>query len=97
MTIEEHNGIINNLLALTENNTEVQALALQLQDDYKEINAREEENKNKITQLTTERDNYAKLNNELWLRQMTTGEKPTIQQTETEPPTKRKFEDLNFD
>ena len=70
MTIEEHNGIINNLLALTENNTEVQALALQLQDDYKEVNAREEENKNKITQLTTERDNYAKLNNELWLRQM---------------------------
>ena len=97
MTLEEHNNIITNLLSLTDNNTEVQALALQLQDDYRTINANEEKNKQLIQDLTNERDKYAKLNNELWLRQMTNKEENEPNEPKTEPPKKRSFEELNFD
>ena len=97
MTLEEHNTIISNLLSLTDNNTEIQSLALQLQDDYRTVNANEEKNKQMIEDLKNERDKYAKLNNELWLRQMTNKEENEPNEEKTEPPKKRNFEDLNFD
>lgn len=97
MTLEEHNTIISNLLSLTDNNTEIQRLALQLQDDYRTVNANEEKNKQIIEDLKNERDKYTKLNNELWLRQMTNKEENELNEQKTEPPKKRNFEDLNFD
>ncbi len=97
MTLEEHNTIISNLLSLTDNNTEIQSLALQLQDDYRTVNANEEKNKQMIEDLKNERDKYAKLNNELWLRQMTNKEENEPNEQKIEPPKKRNFEDLNFD
>ena len=97
MTLEEHNTIISNLLSLTDNNTEIQSLALQLQDDYRTVNANEEKNKQMIEDLKNERDKYAKLNNELWLRQMTNKEENDLNEQKKEPTKKRNFEDLNFD
>lgn len=97
MTIEEHNKITSGILQACENNVDVQSLLIQLQDDYKQTLATQSETEQTIKTLTEERDKYAKLNNDLWLRQNTHSQIETREQQEETPPKKRNFEDLKFD
>lgn len=98
MTVAEHNNIIASIVA-EEDATKRQTLLLQLTDDYKQVTAEQETLREQNTTLQTERDNYARLNNELWVRNNTqklTGVKDEPD-TVDEPPAKLNFEDLTFE
>lgn len=97
MTLEEHNKIIADIVS-EEDVTKRQTLLLQLQDDYKIITSENETLKTNNETLKTERDNYAKLNNELWLRNNTQNKDVQNEDSrEDNHENKRNFEDLNFD
>ena len=96
MTLEEHNAIINSIVK-EEDSTKRQTLLLQLSDDYKTITADIDKLKTDNETVTKERDNYAKLNNELWLRTTNKDNEPTDNNDNEQHEQKRSYESLNFD
>ena len=96
MTLEEHNTIINSIVK-EEDSTKRQTLLLQLTDDYKTMTADIDKLKADNETVAKERDNYAKLNNELWLRTANKNNEPTDNNDNEQHETKRSYESLNFD
>lgn len=97
MTIEEHNKIINSIRT-EQDETKRQEHLLALSDDYKTMISESEKAQETIKEVSTERDRYAKLNNELWLKTQTGDVENIIEnnnQSENKPK-KRSFEDLKF-
>ena len=96
MTLEEHNNIINSIVK-EEDSTKRQTLLLQLSDDYKTMTADIDKLKSDNEAVSKERDNYAKLNNELWLRTTNKDNEPTDNNDNEQHEPKRSYESLNFD
>ena len=96
MTLEEHNAIINSIVK-EEDSTKRHTLLLQLSDDYNTIQAELDKLKTDNETVTKERDNYAKLNNELWLRTTNKDNEPTDNNDNEQHEQKRSYESLNFD
>ena len=96
MTLEEQNAIINSIVT-EEDSTQRQTLLLQLTDDYRTMTADIDRLQADIETVTTERDNYAKLNNELWLRTTNKDNEPTDNNDNEKHEPKRSYESLNFD
>lgn len=96
MTLEEHNTIINSIVK-EEDSTKRQTLLLQLSDDYKTMTADIDKLKSDNETVSKERDNYAKLNNELWLRTTNKDNEPTDNNDNEQHAPKRSYESLNFD
>ena len=96
MTLEEHNEIIKSIVA-EEDSTKRQSLLLQLTDDYKTMTADIDKLKTDNETVTRERDNYAKLNNELWLRTTNSDNDTTDNNDNEQHEPKRSYESLNFD
>ena len=96
MTLEEHNEIINSIVK-EEETKKRQTLLLQLSDDYKTITADIDKLKVDNETVSKERDNYAKLNNELWLRTTNKDNEPTDNNDNEQHEPKRSYESVNFD
>ena len=101
MTSEEHTNIIEQLRTC-DDNTQRQTLLLNLSNDYTTMLAEREQQNTQVEQLTSERDNLAKVNNELWLsRNQQTNENNNVNMendnSNNVKPVQRKFEDLKFD
>ena len=95
MTKDEHNKILN-LIKSKTTDTDIISSLVDLEKDYSTVLTDSETLVSKLSEVETDRDNYAKLNNKLWLQQTVTTEvdEPT---TEIEEPTKLSFEDLEED
>ena len=97
MKIEEYQEQIN-LLKQEQDETKRAQILMSLEQDYKaQLNTIQETQEN-LQQVTTERDNYAVLNNKLWLERNNTSETETQTITEQngEKPVKRSYSDLKF-
>ena len=92
MKIEEYQEQIN-LLKQEQDETKRAQILMSLEQDYKaQLNTIQEAQEN-LQQVTTERDNYAVLNNKLWLERNNTSETETQTITEQngEKPKKRLY------
>lgn len=97
MTIEEHNKIINSIRT-EQDETKRQEHLLALSNDYQAMISESEKAQETIKEVSNERDRYAKLNNELWLKTQS-GSVDDVINNETSnenKPKKRSFEDLQF-
>ena len=95
MKIEEYQEQIN-LLKQEQDETKRAQILMGLEQDYKaQLNTIQETQEN-LQQVTTERDNYAVLNNKLWLERNNTSETETITDDKGEKPAKRLYSDLQF-
>lgn len=97
MTIEEHNKIINSIRT-EKDETKRQEHLLALSNDYQAMISESEKAQETIKEVSNERDRYAKLNNELWLKTQSGSVEDVINnETSNEnKPKKRSFEDLQF-
>lgn len=95
MKIEEYQEQIN-LLKQEQDETKRAQILMGLEQDYKaQLNTIQETQEN-LQQVTTERDNYAVLNNKLWLERNNASETITDENGEGEKPKKRLYSDLKF-
>ena len=95
MKIEEYQEQIN-LLKQEQDETKRAQILMGLEQDYKaQLNTIQETQEN-LQQVTTERDNYAVLNNKLWLERNNTSETETITDDNGEKPKKRLYSELKF-
>ena len=95
MKIEEYQEQIN-LLKKEQDETKRAQILMSLEQDYKsQLNTIQETQEN-LQQVTTERDNYAVLNNKLWLERNNTSETETITEQNGEKPKKRLYSELKF-
>ena len=95
MKIEEYQEQIN-LLKQEQDETKRAQILMGLEQDYKaQLNTIQETQEN-LQQVTTERDNYAVLNNKLWLERNNTSETETITDDNGEKPKKRLYTELKF-
>ena len=95
MKIEEYQEQIN-LLKQEQDETKRAQILMGLEQDYKaQLNTIQETQEN-LQQVTTERDNYAVLNNKLWLERNNSSETETITDDNSEKPAKRLYSDLQF-
>ena len=95
MKIEEYQEQIN-LLKQEQDETKRAQILMGLEQDYKaQLNTIQETQEN-LQQVTTERDNYAVLNNKLWLERNNTSETETITEQNGEQPKKRLYSELKF-
>ena len=95
MKIEEYQEQIN-LLKQEQDETKRAQILMSLEQDYKsQLNTIQETQEN-LKKVTTDRDNYAVLNNKLWLERNNTSETETITEQNGEKPKKRLYSDLKF-
>lgn len=95
MKIEEYQEQIN-LLKQEQDETKRAQILMSLEQDYKaQLNTIQETQEN-LQQVTTERDNYAVLNNKLWLERNNAGETDTTTEQNGEKPAKRLYSELKF-
>lgn len=95
MKIEEYQEQIN-LLKQEQDETKRAQILMGLEQDYKaQLNTIQETQEN-LQQVTTERDNYAVLNNKLWLERNNTSETETTTEQNGEKPKKRLYSELKF-
>ena len=95
MKIEEYQEQIN-LLKQEQDETKRAQILMGLEQDYKaQLNTIQETQEN-LQQVTTERDNYAVLNNKLWLERNNNSETETITDDNGEKPKKRLYSELKF-
>ena len=95
MKIEEYQEQIN-LLKQEQDETKRAQILMGLEQDYKaQLNTIQETQEN-LQQVTTERDNYAVLNNKLWLERNNSSETETITDDNGEKPKKRLYSELKF-
>ena len=95
MKIEEYQEQIN-LLKQEQDETKRAQILMGLEQDYKaQLNTIQETQEN-LQQVTTERDNYAVLNNKLWLERNNTSETENTTEQNGEKPAKRLYSDLQF-
>lgn len=95
MTKDEHNKILSLIKSKTTDTDIINSL-VDLEKDYSSVINDSETLTSKLSEVETERDEYAKLNNKLWLQQTVTTEveEPT---SEVEEPQKLSYEDLESD
>lgn len=95
MTKDEHNKILSLIKSKTTDTDIINSL-VDLEKDYSSVINDSETLSSKLSEVETERDEYAKLNNKLWLQQTVTTEveEPT---SEVEEPQKLSYEDLESD
>ena len=95
MKIEEYQEQIN-LLKQEQDETKRAQILMGLEQDYKaQLNTIKETQEN-LQQVTTERDNYAVLNNKLWLERNNSSETETITDDNGEKHKKRLYSELKF-
>ena len=95
MKIEEYQEQIN-LLKQEQDETKRAQILMGLEQDYKaQLNTIQETQEN-LQQVTTERDNYAVLNNKLWLERNNSSETEITTEQNGEKPAKRLYSDLKF-
>ena len=95
MKIEEYQEQIN-LLKQEQDETKRAQILMGLEQDYKaQLNTIQETQEN-LQQVATERDNYAVLNNKLWLERNNSSETETITDDNNEKPKKRLYSELKF-
>ena len=95
MKIEEYQEQIN-LLKQEQDETKRAQILMALEQDYKaQLNTIQETQEN-LQQVTTERDNYAVLNNKLWLERNNSSVTETTTEQNGEKPAKRLYSDLKF-
>ena len=95
MKIEEYQEQIN-LLKQEQDETKRAQILMGLEQDYKaQLNTIQETQEN-LQQVTTERDNYAVLNNKLWLERNNSSETENTTEQNGEKPAKRLYSDLKF-
>lgn len=100
MTKEEHDKLLTDL---RQAETEADRINIinQLQDDYSHVLTECETATANYTKVVEERDKYARMNNEYWLKlqAQNTNIQNNIGQAggNNEPPKKRSYDDLNFD
>ena len=95
MKIEEYQEQIN-LLKQEQDETKRAQILMGLEQDYKaQLNTIQETQEN-LQQVTTERDNYAVLNNKLWLERNNSSETESTAEQNGEKPAKRLYSDLKF-
>ena len=96
MKIEEYQEQIN-LLKQEQDETKRAQILMALEQDYKSQLHTIQETQDNLKKVTTERDNYAVLNNKLWLERNTTKtETETITEQNGEKPKKRLYSELKF-
>ena len=96
MKIEEYQEQIN-LLKQEQDETKRAQILMSLEQDYKSQLHTIQETQDNLKKVTTERDNYAVLNNKLWLERNTTKtETETITEENGEKPKKRLYSELKF-
>ena len=95
MKIEEYQEQIN-LLKQEQDETKRAQILMSLEQDYKSQLNTIQETQESLQQVTTERDNYAVLNNKLWLERNNTSETETITEQNGEKPAKRLYSELKF-
>lgn len=94
MKKEEHKEILTKLKN-SDDTTEKIELLMTLEKDYNTLLNEIEENKINLENISKERDNYAKLNNDLWLSNNAQNKDNVNKNNEnSEPPKKRTFSDL---
>ena len=94
MKIEEYQEQIN-LLKQEQDETKRAQILMSLEQDYKSQLHTIQETQDNLKKVTTERDNYAVLNNKLWLER-NTSETETITEQNGEKPKKRLYSELKF-
>ena len=94
MKIEEYQEQIN-LLNQEQDETKREQIIMSLEQDYKSQLTTIQEAQENLKKVTTERDNYAVLNNKLWLER-NTSETETITEQNGEKPKKRLYSELKF-
>ena len=95
MKIEEYQEQIN-LLKQEQDETKRAQILMGLEHDYKaQLNIIQETQDN-LKKVTSERDNYAVLNNKLWLERNNSSETETETNKDDEQPNKRSYADLKF-
>ena len=95
MKIEEYQEQIN-LLKQEQDETKRAQILMSLEQDYKSQLTTIQETQENLQKVTTERDNYAVLNNKLWLERNNTTETETITEQNGEKPKKRLYSELKF-
>ena len=95
MKIEEYQEQIN-LLKKEQDETKRAQILMSLEQDYKSQLNTIQETQDNLKKVTTERDNYAVLNNKLWLERNNTSETETITEQNGEKPKKRLYSELKF-
>ena len=97
MTKEEHNALINNIRTC-DNEVERNTMLLNLVTDYDTMLTESDANRNRIEVLEKENNDYAKLNNQLFI-QISGNSKPADPENNdgVNMPPKRNFSDLKFD
>ena len=95
MKIEEYQEQIN-LLKQEQDETKRAQILMSLEQDYKSQLHTIQETQENLQKVTTERDNYAVLNNKLWLERNNTSETETITEQNGEKPKKRLYSELKF-
>ena len=97
MKIEEYQEQIN-LLKKEQDETKRAQILMSLEQDYKSQLNTIQETQDNLKKVTSERDNYAVLNNKLWLERNNTNEleTETITEQNGEKPKKRLYSDLKF-
>lgn len=98
MKTEEHKKILDAIKTATEDTVRTENL-LTLETDYAEMTTANEKLSAEVESLTQKVDEYAKLNNELFLSAKKSDETKVENRTENkdEPPKKMEYSDLNFD
>ena len=95
MKIEEYQEQIN-LLKQEQDETKRAQILMSLEQDYKSQLTTIQETQENLKKVTTERDNYAVLNNKLWLERNNSSETETITEQNGEKPKKRLYSELKF-
>lgn len=97
MTKDEHNKLLN-IIKTKVTDAEILNTLVDLEQDYTTMISSSEELNSTIETITKERDDYAKLNNKLWLQQTVTTELPNeSEENSNEEPPKLNYEDLEED
>lgn len=95
MKIEEYQEQIN-LLKQEQDETKRAQILMSLEQDYKSQLSTIQETQDNLKKVTTERDNYAVLNNKLWLERNNDKETDTITEENGEKAKKRLYSELKF-
>ena len=95
MKIEEYQEQIN-LLKQEQDETKRAQILMGLEQDYKAQLTTIQETQDNLKKVTSERDNYAVLNNKLWLERNNSSETETITEQNGEKPKKRLYSELKF-
>lgn len=98
MKTEEHKKILDAIKTATEDTVRTENL-LKLETDYAEMATANEKLSAEVETLTKKVDEYAKLNNELFLSAKKSDETKVENGADNkdEPPKKMEYSDLNFD